>query len=392
MIFSEIRHQVEMTGTYLGTPSMVRMPNGTLVVSHDYFGAAAADNRPGLTSIYHSYNNGKDWVSITHLVNMYWGTLFLHRGSLYLFGVTREYGDLVIRRSTDGGLTWTYPTDSRSGLLRKAGEGYTMPNYTTGVCAKIIRNGRLMIPADLLYADGTAPVYRPDRESAMIFAVPEDADLLDAANWSESNALPFERTKVPDQKLPVETSGLLEGRLKHADPVLQVSGWLEGNLIEAPDGSLKYMTRIHLAQPNKAAILDVSDDGSRLSFDYASGIIDFPGGHSRFIPRKDPVTGLYFTLTNYVDNPDYFCERHELDLAVSEDLRNWRMIKQILKDDTGMSEFFSAHLTGFQYVDWLFDGDDIEFVCRTGYRGAHTFHDSNRITYHRIPGFRKLLS
>ena len=174
--------------------------------------------------------------------------------------------------------------------------------------------------------------------------------------------------------------------------MLQVSGWLEGNLIEAPDGSLKYMTRIHLAQPNKAAILDVSDDGSRLSFDYASGIIDFPGGHSRFIPRKDPVTGLYFTLTNYVDNPDYFCERHELDLAVSEDLRNWRMIKQILKDDTGMSEFFSAHLTGFQYVDWLFDGDDIEFVCRTGYRGAHTFHDSNRITYHRIPGFRKLLS
>ena len=32
-------------------------------------------------------------------------------------GVSREYGDIVIRRSTDGGRTWTKPSDEHSGLL-----------------------------------------------------------------------------------------------------------------------------------------------------------------------------------------------------------------------------------------------------------------------------------
>jgi hypothetical protein len=47
---------------------------------------------------------------------------------------------------------------------------------------------------------------------------------------------------------------------------------------------------------------------------------------------------------------------------------------------------------GFQYVDWLFDGDDIIAACRTAYdddgTGAHSFHDANFLTFHRIANFR----
>jgi predicted neuraminidase len=43
---------------------------------------------------------------------------------------------------------------------------------------------------------------------------------------------------------------------------------------------------------------------------------------------------------------------------------------------------------GFQYVDWLFEGDDIIAVCRTAWDGAHNAHDANHLTFHRIADFR----
>ena len=52
----------------------------------------------------------------------------------------------------------------------------------------------------------------------------------------------------------------------------------------------------------------------------------------------------------------------------------------------------AAH--GFQYVDWLFDGEDIIAACRTafddGQGGAHNHHDANFLTFHRFANFRRL--
>ena len=49
---------------------------------------------------------------------------------------------------------------------------------------------------------------------------------------------------------------------------------------------------------------------------------------------------------------------------------------------------------GFQYLDWLIEGNDIVFVCRTAFDdesgGAHNYHDANFLTFHRIPNFRNL--
>jgi hypothetical protein len=47
---------------------------------------------------------------------------------------------------------------------------------------------------------------------------------------------------------------------------------------------------------------------------------------------------------------------------------------------------------GFQYVDWLFDGDDLVVVSRTAFDdvegGAHDYHDANYLTFHRVKDFR----
>jgi hypothetical protein len=49
---------------------------------------------------------------------------------------------------------------------------------------------------------------------------------------------------------------------------------------------------------------------------------------------------------------------------------------------------------GFQYLDWLFDGEDLIVASRTacddGLGGAHNNHDANLLTFHRIERFRDL--
>jgi hypothetical protein len=83
--------------------------------------------------------------------------------------------------------------------------------------------------------------------------------------------------------------------------------------------------------------------------------------------------------------------RNLLSLAVSEDLRHWRRVKDVMRDESGLPPALSRQLTGFQYPAWQFDGDDIILLCRMGYRGSVNFHDSNRITFHRFKGWRSWL-
>jgi len=45
---------------------------------------------------------------------------------------------------------------------------------------------------------------------------------------------------------------------------------------------------------------------------------------------------------------------------------------------------------GYQYMDFIIEGNDILFLCRTAINDAATFHNSNYITFHRIENFRSL--
>ena len=61
-----------------------------------------------------------------------------------------------------------------------------------------------------------------------------------------------------------------------------------------------------------------------------------------------------------------------------------------MEDDSDLSPEESAAVTGFQYAGWQFAGANIPYVLRTAYDGAHNYHDSNRITFHRVKDFRNL--
>ena len=142
---------------------------------------------------------------------------------------------------------------------------------------------------------------------------------------------------------------------------------------------------------DKAAIVKVHDDGARITFDPESGFIDFPGGMTKFTIRRDPHTGLYLTLSNNNTDPKHPTQRNVLSLHASEDLIHWRHVKTLLEDDLPHSWEDSVRYTGFQYVDWQFDGDDIVYMVRCAYDGAHNFHDANRMVFGRVEGMKRLV-
>ncbi len=97
-------------------------------------------------------------------------------------------------------------------------------------------------------------------------------------------------------------------------------------------------------------------------------------------------------------------------LAYSTNMLDWRIASTVLLSDEGMPWADSVRFTGFHYAgahkacqactalsrldmshhqnhnittcfylaDWIFNGNDILMVIRTAYRGAASYHNSNR--------------
>lgn len=363
-----IAHLPASSRQFIGSPSICKLPDGTLLASHDLFGPGSTEHVSAVSRIYRSIDKGKSWQQISEIDGQFWSKLFLHNDKLYLMGTNRHHGNTIIRYSADGGVTWTNPTDSNNGLLLE-GEYHCAP------MAPIIYKGRLWRAME----DAMGPVKKwGKRYGAFMLSMPIDADPMKAGSWTVSNVLPYDST-------------YLDGNF---------GGWVEGNALVAPDGGVVDVLRVddRSTIDEKAAIVRISDDGKTASFDRQSGFIHFPGGGKKFTIRYDSVSRRYWTLSNYI--PARYGEaaaslpkkvlppsiRNTLALCSSSDLVNWQVHRIVLQSDDIVK-------TGFQYVDWFFDGKNIVFASRTGYPdglgGANNAHNANFLTFHIIKKFRK---
>ncbi len=357
-----VDHIPASTKTYVGSPSICILPNGDYIASHDYFGAGSTEHEQALTAVFKSTDKGKSWEKISEIHGQFWSNLFVHQDALYIMGTWKHYGNFIIRRSTDGGKTWSNPTDDRNGLLLP-GEYHTAP------VPVIEHNGRLWRALENASSPDKA---WGKRFSAMVISAPVDADLLDATIWTASNGLPYDST-------------YLDGNFR---------GWLEGNVVVTTQGKMVNILRVATSEKGRdmAAVVNVSDDGLKVTFDPAAGFMDFVGGAKKFSIRYDEKSGHYFTLANLIKDVyahrDAGSVRNTLVLKSSRDLKSWSVHKILLQHP-------DVEKHGFQYIDWQFDGKDIIYVSRTAYDdewgGAHNFHDANYLTFHRIKNFRKLL-
>jgi hypothetical protein len=353
------------------SPSIVVMPDGSYRVSHD---------TGGRTLVHLSADRGATWRQIAVLNDQKWSTLFLHRGALYLIGTTAKVGHMIIRRSTDGGHSWTDPDGPRRGLLAE-GRFHCAPTPV------VVHGGRLWRAFEEF---SPVPPVRTFR--AFMVSAPEEADLLDAAGWTRSNALTFDRAWLDTRN----------------------AEWLEGNAVVTPAGTVADILRVEshpapgapFALPGAAAgiprfevaaKIDITADGRTAAFDPARGFLHFIGSESKFTIRYDPVSRRYWSIGSKITNPHSgyawlytpHHQRNVLSLTSSADLAVWEERCRLLRWREGAVVTKAESRVGFQYADWQFDGDDLVAVVRTAW-GAGNYHDANFITFHRVKNFRTL--
>ncbi|MBZ4191942.1 sialidase family protein [Niabella beijingensis] len=360
-----VAHLPASGGQYIGSPSLAVLPNGDYIASHDLFGPNSSEFVQAVTRIFRSSDKGRTWKQVSEVTGAFWSSLFVHRGALYLLGPDRHHGTVLIRRSEDGGSTWTQPTGAGNGLLLQG-------MFHCAPMPVVEYNGRLWRPMETAHG----PVLQwGKRYGAMVLSAPVDADLLKATSWQASSVMYYDST-------------YLGGNF---------GGWLEGNFVVDKQHRMWDMLRVDNKKSfdEKAAMVAIAPDGKTLSFDPAEGFIPFDGGSKKFVIRYDSVSRAYWTFSNsipekyraaYPDrNPASF--RNVLMLRRSEDLVHWKDVKVILEHDDVLKH-------GFQYVDWRVEGNDILLLSRTAYfdgtADAHNNHDANFLTFHRISGFRKL--
>lgn len=331
---------------YTASPSIAVLAPGDYVITDNLFGPGSGADRSGTTRVFRSRDGGLSWQALTPLRDMKRGSLFVHGGSLYLFGYRAAPGDLLIRRSHDGGETWSQPRDESDGVLRRGEFGGT-PNRP------VVHDGRIWIAVS----------------GRRVMSAPVDAELLRADSWTLSDRA--DTSRGPFGKKAVIT---------------------EGQVVASPETGVVVMPKIQ-GVPS-TALLRVGKEPGKLRDPRSDDWVPFPGGEKKFAVGFDGVTGSFFALSNpvlpaYADSgwpPEMI--RNAAALLVSPDLRAWRVA-------TVFFESPNVDYEAFQYLAFDIDGDDLVIASRTAFdigdgkppRG----HDSNLTTFHRIGDFRRFL-
>lgn len=336
------------SGRALCSPSMVRHPDGYLLASMDVF---KGDYPQNLTLIFRSDDDGKTWHYVSELFPCFWGKMFIYENELYMLAASTEYGDLLIGKSSDGGVTFTEPTVLLRGGNGKHGESGVHKNPQPVVEF----GGRIW---NTLEWGSWGRGYH----AVMVMSAPIGSDLLDGDNWSFSEPVKY------DPNWP----GIPEG---------YSAGNIEGTLVEMHGGLYNIMRYdMRKLNPNYGLIIaykvDTENPEKPLKYDHC---IRFPANHSKFEIHFDQRTGRYYSLASRILGEDHTRDRNLLSLMVSEDAEHWEVERDVIDMRNA-----DPQMIGFQYVDFFFEGDEILYLCRTAMNGAANYHDANYSTFGRI--------
>ncbi|MBC2595255.1 hypothetical protein H5P28_13385 [Ruficoccus amylovorans] len=341
---------------YVASPSITVMPDGSYIASHDlFYGSNNSKNR--YTRIFRSTNKGQSWTRQTEITYAFWSTLFAHNGALYLWGYRDgggdSTGDILIRKSTDYGVTWTNPSDANSGLLKDGSYGGT-PN------TPVVYNGRIWIA----------------QSGKRVMSAPVGADLLKASSWTLSN-----------------TANTNDGPLGSE---LIIS---EAQVVASPQTGVVLLPKIG---ENPNSVLLRASSATTMVKPGNEDWVSLPGAEKKFAAQYDAVSGRFYVL----DNPVLAVHEGVTTAALtrttgallsSPDLVNWDVEKIFLFtpniDNGSWGEGFQYFQFAIDDVDEDGQSDDLAIVSRTAYRisgeeNPPRGHDSNLMTFHHIDNFR----
>ena len=360
----------DFAGNFIGTPNIAELPSGNLLATHDIFGKSEF----GFAMVFLSRDKGKTWEYQSELHPFRECKPFIHNGRLYMLGgFTRDIG---ICESTDEGKTWSQPVV----ILRTDHyyEGVHRSDAQLSETAPVVHNGRIFFSFEI----GAWALLRQEGFANAVMSAPVDSDLLNKDSWEYTPlaTLPLDKIHIPGVKY---------------DYVVAI----EGNPIVGPDGELYNMLRMdHILRANIAkGDFSVPNNMAALfkfkSFDepleFVQTVDVAVGLRSMFFVKYDEVSGYYFVLGNEcqagneTDEPNG-TRRCVYTLSASKDLRNWKKLKELIN----CSEFANYCVSQPAFI---FDGDDLCYMSRTGWGKISNQHDNNLITFHREKNFRNLL-
>lgn len=305
------------------------------------------------TDVFVSTDDGKTWKPTGGRIdNMFWATIFENKGDLYLIGrISGSINGVGISKSTDGGKTWSKITETQGFLSVFGGNApHCAPTPVLKLNGRIYRAFETTGGAGLFYVSAS-----------------EKADLLNPASWTVSERF-VGMSKPGGDNWPNES-----------------------NVVVGPDGKLWIISRYNAFE--KAIVFKTDAKGNIIPYNGTEkdSVIYFPSTESKFTCRYDEKTGYYIALTCPCTNPNDRYQRNYCGLAVSKDLINWELKEILLSDRELFNNQLSVAQHAFQYVDWIFDGDDILFVVRESTEDAKNFHDSNYLTFYRITNYAEHL-
>lgn len=348
------------SGLYVCSPSLVKLPDGALLASHDVYGPESPQS---FTMIFRSDDGGKSWHHACELFPAFWTKLFVHRGVLYALACSTEYGDLLIGRSTDGGYTFDEPT-----VLLRGGNG-------KGAIAGVHKNPQPVVEHDgRIWETLEYGSWNMGYHVSMVMSASVDADLMDSASWSFSEPVKYDPSWEGVPKGP--SSGTIEGTLTVRNGTLyNVMRYDMKNLEQRFGKAIRFK-------------VNTSDPEAPIAFDKC---IDFPANATKFAIKYDEVSKKFYTIgCNLLESgldiaKETFMPRNHLCLFTSPDLDNWSKACDLIDYRN-----YSPAWYGFQYADFIFDGEDIIYLVRTATNGAMGFHDSNALTFRTLKNFRSL--
>ena len=353
---------------------LITNPGITILPDGDYLAACTGAYRvTGTTagvSFFLSSDRGLTWKAQS--INngaMSYQNLFVHNGTLYLMGTSGVQSDVIIRKSTDKGITWTYPTNETDGILL-TGQYHSAPVPVVVSAGRIWRAFETNVEGE--------------NKTAFVMSAPVNADLMKATSWTCTNALSYNASWITG-----------DGK--------SFKQWLEGNAVVDKNGNIVNILRVDEEKYGGVAAITKVTGTTQLSFNPSTDIIRFPGGGKKFTIRYDELTNKYWTLSNAEFDEDrsktqagiYSAGTHcgllrnRLVLMSSPDLRIWTIKDTLISRD-------NPFLNGFQYIDWQFDGNDIIAVSRTAFQDERGLpirqHDANYLLFHRFANFRADIS
>lgn len=344
------------SGHYLCSPSLLRHPDGYLLSSMDVFDRYHPQN---LTMIFRSDDDGENWYYVCDLMPCFWGKLFLHKGEVYMLGCSTQHGDLLIGKSTDGGMSFGSPVV----LLRGSNGKHGHDGYHKNPQPVLRYNGRLY---ETLEWGSSISQWHKDRYdyAAMVMSCDENDDLLVPENWSFTEPVRFDPAWAPELV-----------------PFSPNTRTLEGCMVVDPQGRLLNIMRFE-NQSQKAIVYEVDPVHHEAPLRFLR-LMDFPANRTKFEIKYDTVSGNYYTVGTRIYAPDRQNARNLSTLLVSRDLVRWRVALDLFD-----YRHEDHEKVGFQYVDFEFEGDDMIFLCRVALNNAHNLHDTNYQTYHKLKNFR----